>query len=273
LWHARRSSYFWTDADNNLYEKSLGNDKLNTWKPGMQISLLLEDKSGDVILGSSQHMVRFDLINGSLSPATVQIPEGGYQYNMAACDCSGRVWAGHVPLDRNAYGASLYCLGQNARPRKMIGGLTDPVGIAWSVENERMYFVDRQCGSVVSYFFQKSSGDISFERVVIKLPDDLGIPSGMTIDKEGLLWIALSGTGLVGRWDPRNGKLIETVSIPVPNITGCVFAGPNLGSLAITTTHKNLTDVQLEKYPASGSIFVVEDTGTGGMAPNKASIL
>lgn len=272
LWHQRRNSCFWTDGA-NLYERSWKDHKVAAWNPGIKISLLLEHQNGDLILAGGQCLFKFNFQDGTASQITPQIYDTGYQCTVGKCDCAGRIWSGYAPLEKQYLHASLYRLSEKVSPRKMIGGLVHPAGIAWSIDNERMYFADAAGKSVKSYFFQKSSGDITFERVLIEIPEDAGMPVDMATDEEGMLWIALSGSGLVTRWDPRTGKLIDSVKVPVPNVTGCTFAGADLRSLVITTTRRNLSEAQLKKYPGSGSIFMVKDAGVKGTAVNSVSCL
>ena len=57
----------------------------------------------------------------------------------------------------------------------------------------------------------------------------------MTIDNEGMLWVALCHGGMVIRVDPRNGELLRKVELPCVETTACAFGGPNLDRLFVTT--------------------------------------
>jgi sugar lactone lactonase YvrE len=77
----------------------------------------------------------------------------------------------------------------------------------------------------------------------------------MAVDEEGMLWIAHWGGFGVYRWNPIDGKLISKLSVPVPNVSSCAFAGENLDHLIITTARQDLTEEELKKYPQSGDLF------------------
>ena len=83
---------------------------------------------------------------------------------------------------------------------------------------------------------------------------------GMTIDVEGMLWIALLGKGFrVSRWNPHEGRLLDEVRLPVQRVPGrLAFGGPNLDRLYITTARFGLSEEDLRQQVHAGGLFVVE---------------
>lgn len=77
----------------------------------------------------------------------------------------------------------------------------------------------------------------------------------LTIDTDGILWVALWGGFTVGRWNPDTGDLLETIELPVPQVTSCTFGGKDLDELFITTARVGMSDEALAKYPESGHLF------------------
>ena len=59
---------------------------------------------------------------------------------------------------------------------------------------------------------------------MIKVPFELGTPDGMSIDKNGNLWIAHGGYGIYC-WSPKTGKIIDSIKLPARDITSCCFGG------------------------------------------------
>ena len=87
----------------------------------------------------------------------------------------------------------------------------------------------------------------------------------MTIDHQGMLWIALWGGGAVSRWNPLTGELLEKYELPVQNVSSCCFGGKDMDLLFITTASQ---DTDMEKYPLAGSIFMMK-TRVKGAASRK----
>ena len=79
--------------------------------------------------------------------------------------------------------------------------------------------------------------ELSNGRVCVEVPNEKGIPDGLTIDDEGNLWLALWGGHGVAKYDPKTGKQLDFVELPVLNATACCFGGENLDELYITTAN------------------------------------
>ena len=99
--------------------------------------------------------------------------------------------------------ADFSCVGQRQ-------GLTISNGLAWSQDHGTLYFIDSPTRQVLA-FPLKSSSDLSGEATpCITIPKAWdALPDGMCIDAEGMLWIVLFGEGVVTRWDPVSGLLLE----------------------------------------------------------------
>jgi sugar lactone lactonase YvrE len=149
----------------------------------------------------------------------------------------------------------------------MLGKITISNGMAWTSDNETFYYIDSPTQEIRAYQFDLETGEINFDRTVIRVPKELGTPDGMSMDQQGKLWVAHYGGFGVYCWDPDNGKLLKKITLPAPHVTSCVFGGENLDHLLITTARENLTEAQLQEYPQSGDVFLVK-TNTQGFLSN-----
>jgi sugar lactone lactonase YvrE len=65
------------------------------------------------------------------------------------------------------------------------------------------------------------------ERIILSQVDtDLKLGhlfDGLTVDNSGKLWVTISGAGCIIRVDPDNGKIMNTIHIPVFKPTSCIF--------------------------------------------------
>jgi sugar lactone lactonase YvrE len=100
----------------------------------------------------------------------------------------------------------------------------------------------------------------------VEIPEEAGLPDGMTIDAEGHLWVALFDGGGVRRYAP-DGTLDAFLELPVRKVTCCAFAGPDLGDLYITTAKEGLTPEELAAQPDAGSLFRCRPGVTGFPVP------
>jgi len=260
MWHAERKSFFWVDIDGKeFHEYKLQGGEVQTWQSYHRISLIVDSKDGELILAMENGIASFDLKSEKLQwLVDLERDILTNRSNDGACDAAGRLWVGTMARDFVPGKGSLYCIDKNISVTKKLAELTIPNGLVWSLDNKRMYFIDTPTQCVQSFLFDVESGNIHFEKVVIEIDKQNGSPDGMTIDEEGMLWIAhWNGFG-VYRWNPLNGKLLDKISLPVPQVSSCVFGGDILNYLFITTARENMSEAELQKYPDSGNVFIVE---------------
>ena len=103
--------------------------------------------------------------------------------------------------------------------------------------------------------FDASTGRVSNKRTLIEFEQSFGLPDGLTVDAEGCIWVAGWGGWKVQRYSPV-GELLDSVDLPVAQVTSCVFGGDELMDLYITTACRGLTEAELERQPEAGSVFV-----------------
>jgi len=134
-------------------------------------------------------------------------------------------------------------------------------GIAWSLDERVMYYIDTPTKQVVQFAFDRVTGQLSDKKVVFTVPEQLGYPDGMTIDENGHLWVALWGGGRITKWDPKTGGLLQMIPFPAKNITSACFGGPTMDILYVTSAS---VDTDLSVYPEAGCVFAVTGLGVRG---------
>src|SRR6202008_2517051 len=89
---------------------------------------------------------------------------------------------------------------------------------------------------IYAYDYDLKTGTPSRQRIFAKVPEELGIPDGATVDTGGGYWVALplgpTGGG-IGRFTP-DGKLDLHIEVPVLLPTMVAFGGPDMSRLSIT---------------------------------------
>ena len=194
-----------------------------------------------------------------------QLP--GNRFNDGKCDPAGRFWAGTMSLTEAPNAGSLYVLEPNLSVSKKIEGTTISNGMAWSPDNSTFYYIDTPTMQVVAYDYNTATGEISNKRVAIQVADEEGYPDGMTIDTEGMLWIAHWDGWQVARWNPNTGEKLLSIPLPVARVSCCTFGGETYEDLYITTAKKELSEKELKEQPLAGALFIVRNCGFKGMAP------
>ncbi len=183
--------------------------------------------------------------------------------NDGKCDALGRLWIGTMQEDAKGDGGVLYCFDGKKLTEKLTNRKVSN-GICWSKDNRIMYHIDTLDYTIKKYDFDLIHGTISKESIIIDMTQSGLTPDGMTIDDEGMLWVAMWGGGCVHRYNPLTGELIGKVEVDAPQVTSCAFGGNGMQQLFITTARVGLDEEQLLQYPDSGSLFIV-DVGIRGI--------
>eukprot|EP01006_Ploeotia_vitrea_P049639 TRINITY_DN67363_c0_g1_i2.p1 TRINITY_DN67363_c0_g1~~TRINITY_DN67363_c0_g1_i2.p1 ORF type:complete len:342 (-),score=36.85 TRINITY_DN67363_c0_g1_i2:983-2008(-) len=166
---------------------------------------------------------------------------------------------------------------------KLLSNLTVSNGLCWNEKGDTLYYIDTYDYKVMQYGYNLGSGEIDVENgkccVDFTKHDECkgAGPDGMTIDKDGMLWVAMFRGSKVTRWDPQTGELIGIVEVPVPHVTSVCFgdlpitpvegdsgADAALSTLFITTAKgSHQAEIDANTAPNAGCIFVAKVPTSG----------
>jgi len=267
VWDAANNNIYWIDilpGDIHRYNIIMGAHTV--FNTGQMIGAIALRRSGGLI-GAMQHGFYFiNMDRRSVEP--IADPEADLsqnRFNDGKCDPSGRFWAGTMPLNEKEPVGNLYLLDTDLSVALKIPQVTISNGLAWSPDQTTLYYIDTPTRYVVAYDYDKATGNIKNKKIVIDVHHDTGYPDGMTIDNEGMLWIAFYGGWRVVQYDPATGKLLREIKFPVANVTCCTFGGPLLQDLYVSTAKKELPADELRTQPLAGNLFVIKDLDSTGM--------
>jgi sugar lactone lactonase YvrE len=185
-------------------------------------------------------------------------PESGrrnVRMNDAKCDPLGRLWAGSMDADEHPGRGSLFRVDLDGSITRVLEDLTVSNGIDWSPDGRTMYFADSGHGIVYFGDYDVDSGELGPLHPLIR--PDRGVADGLTVDAEGMLWVALWEGSAVHRYDPA-GRLVARVLVDAPLTTSCCLGGSDGRTLFITSAREGLSAEQLAAAPDSGRLCAVE---------------
>lgn len=268
----------WDHQQNILYWVDIIGEKLHMYDPekgGNQtvqfdqfIGAVVPERPGQLMLAMQHGLYRYNISQDCLTKVCdPEEDKKNNRFNDGKCDSKGRFWAGTMDLDGTEDCGSLYRLDTDGRITKVLSPVSISNGIAWSPDKKFMYFIDTPTNKVSTYNYEESTGNISYLGTGAEIPVELGSPDGMTIDEDGMIWVAHWGGAMISRWNPYNGNLLDTIQVPAKNVTSCTFGGENLDELFITTARHGLSEDDLATYPQSGGLFKVK-VGIKGLPAN-----
>ena len=263
-WDDQHNRFMWVDiVGQTLQSYEFSDQSVRKWSFDQYVTTVVPINKDKVVLAMHQGIYTFDLLTEELTLLTNPVTNPAVRFNDGKCDGAGRLWAGTMELSAKKDQGAFYCIHPDGRVEEKISPVTISNGIAWNSTNDRMYYIDSPTKTVAAYDFDLETSEIAYRGVVITIPEGEGLPDGMTIDDEGMLWIAHYGGWKVSRWDPNTGKQIDEVQVPCKNVTSCAFGGKDMNELFITTARQGLSEVDLKGQPHAGGVFRVETKSRG----------
>jgi sugar lactone lactonase YvrE len=259
VWQGRERRLYWVDITaGELHAYAPHGSADVVYRVGQMVGAAVPRRTSGFVLATQSGLGTFDLDTRQftlLAAPEAHLPDN--RFNDGKCDPRGRFWAGTMSLIRQPGTASLYCLDADGTLRHVLGGVTTSNGLDWSLDERTMYYIDTPTLQVAAFDYDAESGTIANRRAIITFPPGIGRPDGMTVDAEGMLWIAHWDGGRISRWDAADGRRLQEIHLPVARVTSCCFGDPNLDRLYITTARHGLTEDQLRDQPHAGSLFAV----------------
>jgi len=259
-WHAERELLYWVDIEGQQVHEFNPADRTDQTIPvGSLVGAVVPMDEGGLLLAARDGFYRLNPQTGEQD--LIGKPErepAGNRFNDAKCDPRGRLWAGTMSLDDQPSQGSLYCLEADGRIRPVLTGVTISNGLAWSADGGTFYYIDTPTRQVLAYDFDAEEGALSNPRTAVHFPEGEGYPDGMTIDAEGMLWVAHWGGGKVSRFHPATGERLTEIAFPAELVTSCAFGGRDLDELYITTARTGLAEDRLQKQPSAGGLFRIK---------------
>ena len=141
--------------------------------------------------------------------------------NDGKCDPDGRFWCGTSDEVEGICEGGLYVIAPDGRCAQLLSGLRCANGLAFT--GNTVYFIDSPRRQVERYTFDPEALTLTGGEPVIAIDPAHGLPDGMTMDQEGMLWVAHWGGCFVGRYDPTTGALLAIGAVGgvlMPTVVG-----------------------------------------------------
>jgi sugar lactone lactonase YvrE len=280
VWDAQRERLLWVDHAAGIIHEARSNGasgwrEARRWDLGRPVAAAIPRRNGGLVVAAGAEILLFDETTGQSSPfASLEVDPALIRLNEAKCDAQGRLWAGTLATDFSAR-AALYRIDPDGAVTTALENVTISNGLGWSPDGSTLYYIDSLTLTVDAFDFDAARGVISNRRVLVSIKRGDGGANGMTVDREGRLWVALTGGGEVRCYSP-DGKPLRRIEIFTPGATSCAFGGHDGGELFITSRSGRMPDVALtlgvapermeDNSPEAGGLFVCRPGPTGAPA-------
>ncbi|NDP38434.1 MAG: SMP-30/gluconolactonase/LRE family protein [Rhodoferax sp.] len=267
VWSPAEQALYWVDIPaRTLNRWTLATQGLSTWQAPEMLACVAPMAGGHWIVGAESGI--FELTpqaDGQLGferLATVSHASEGMRFNDGRCDRQGRFLAGTMLMDMASsqgegcvysYQSSSNGAGQLV---KLLDGFKTPNGMAFSPDGRTLYLSDSHptVQLIWAFDYDPATGTPSNRRVFVDMTPLPGRPDGAAVDADGCYWICGNDAGLVHRFTP-DGKLDQSLAVPVKKPAMCSFGGRNLDTLFVTSIRPQ--GVDLSDQPLAGGLFAL----------------
>ncbi|MFN0037930.1 MAG: SMP-30/gluconolactonase/LRE family protein [Burkholderiales bacterium] len=264
VWDVQTGTLYWTDIRNQLVRRcDWAAGRIDEWKLPEMVGSLTLRKSGGLLLALKSGLAFFDTDSGMLE--RLAAPEKSFperRFNDGKCDRQGRFFAGTMNDVTRAPEGTLYRFdGASCVPVET--AICIPNSLCWGPDGRTMYFADSLTRTVSAYDYDPATGTPSRRRALFSVPAP-AIPDGCTVDEQGCLWCAEYDGWRISRYAPT-GERLRTIELPLQRPTSCMFGGPDLDILFVTTASQKLSAEELARQPLAGALLAM-DVGVRGVA-------
>lgn len=267
LWDVDEQRLYFIDSFGcNVFRCTHDGREVRAWDVPSKIGSMALRRNGGAVVSLEDGFYALDFDTGDVELIVDPEPgKDGNRLNDGKVDKRGRFVAGSMDKVEDGPNGALYRLDPDLSLHTLDTGIIVSNGPCWSPDGKIFYFADSWSGEIWAYDYDLDTGNVSNRRTFTKIDTSTGgAADGSTVDAEGCLWNAQVYDGKVIRYTP-DGKVDRVIEMPVRKVTSCMFGGPNLDILYVSSMAKP----PLPRFPGDGvqrgSLFAIHDLGIKGV--------
>lgn len=265
LWDPTRNCLWWLDIQGQrLLRHVPGGQDGAIPLPG-QCGLIALAESGRLVLGLENGLIALDpeaMAWETLSDTESDAPQR--RLNDGKPDRQGRLWFGSMDMSgRGIPTGGLFRRDVDGTIEKVLSDVAIPNAIVGDPKADAIWFTDTPTRTLERLALDPE-GRVAKRTPVLTLPEG-DHPDGMSMDRDGMLWLAIVGPGQVIRVDPNTGDILTRVSVPVRRPTMPIWGGEQGDTLFVTSQRRFLSAEELSEQPLAGAL--IGASGSHGPGP------
>ncbi|MFT4039275.1 MAG: SMP-30/gluconolactonase/LRE family protein [Thermomicrobiales bacterium] len=235
LWHEDLGALFWLDIPaGRLYrfDAAVGS-YAPVYQGEGQIGGFTVQADGDLLFfGERGRIWTWNPETGAEREIIAEIPaERGTRFNDVIADPEGRVFAGTMPDGERS--GHLYRLDPDGALTLLLEEAGVSNGMDFTPDLTAMYHTNSTARTISRYRYDRATGEIAFEAVVVQVPEGEGVPDGMALDESGDIWSGRWDGGALFHYSP-DGELLGRVPFPARKVSSLTFGGPDYADAYVT---------------------------------------
>jgi D-xylonolactonase len=250
LWHPLEKAVYWCDITaGRIFRYVPGTGKHQQVYQGEVLGGFTIQADGSLLLFMARGSVKV-LRGAELITVIDQIDdERESRFNDVIADPEGRVFCGTMPTAQRP--GRLYRLDPPAKLTLLLEGVQCSNGLGFTPDLKQLYYTDSFARAIYLFDYDRKHGEISNRRVFVQVPENEGLPDGLTVDSMGYVWSAQWDGNSIVRYTPE-GKVDRRIAFPVKKVTSVIFGDEDLEELYITSAGGVARDVE---GASAGALF------------------
>lgn len=252
LWMPDSVELAWLDiTGRQLHRLRDGSDESSSLALSDVVTALGLTTTPEFVVATRSGFGRLDTATGTVyAIGEPLVTDPGSRMNDGGVAPDGSFWAGSYVPKEHAGSAALWRLQEGTGAARQLDGVTISNGLDWYADDPRvMLYVDSASGGVDRLELD-DDGRVGSRVRFVDIDPQLGEPDGLTLDADGIAWVAIWGGSQVHGYD-RAGRLQEVIDVPARHPSSCAFGGEDGRTLYITSALEGLSDPD----PSDGRLF------------------
>jgi D-xylono/L-arabinono-1,4-lactonase len=250
LWHPSEEMLYWTDIPTGrMFRYDPRRKEHRQIYQGRPVGGFTFQSDGSLLL-FRDHGSIVSWRDGKTEDLISEVAaEAGTRFNDVIADPMGRVFCGTMAGPRGK--GRLYRLDLNRQLTIVLEQISCSNGMGFTPDGTGFYYTDSYAEEIYLFDYDIKDGSIGNRQVFATVSKTIGLPDGLTVDREGAVWSALWDGSAIVRFG-RDGRIVQRIPMPTRKVTSLAFGGDDFTDLYITTAGG---DSKTEDDPAAGALF------------------
>lgn len=256
VWVEKEQSVYFVDIKGKkLHRYCLDDQQKKTWVMLKRPTFIFPTNRDVLLCGMEDGLYWFNSMNGETRLwFSFEEEYSNNRINDGYIDFYGRLWFGSMDSEEKNTTGALYLLDwYDKHPvlKKQDQGYCVINGPVISLNKQNLYCSHSNAHEIFS-FKMKNKNELSHKHLFVKEMD--GYPDGMALDEEDNLWVCLYQGHKINIYSSE-GKKIQTIPFPCPNITKIAFGGKDRKNAFVTSASAGIPSNEIDCFPEAGSLF------------------
>lgn len=267
IWDRSRNRLVWVDiVGKTIHAFTPETETHQSWATQDFVTSIGLCDDGRAIVAFTKSICLWDYEGDFVPLAEIESNLPGNRLNEGVVGPDGAFWVGTMQNNIAPDGSPMDITDNTGKLYRVTadGGVECVCDDAFGITNTLIWTTDGHLitadtlkNEIYKYSLNPNSHQLTDRKVIVS-QFERGLPDGSAVDTDGYIWnCRVVGGGCLLRFSP-NGEIDRVLELPCSWPTSCVFGGPDLETLFVTSARFTMSKDHLAANPQEGGIFAVQ---------------